>query len=103
MKHSLVTTKTLVLFAMVVFAAATLAAPLVASMVGCADVSEVNCCDNGCFLCLCCSHAPSKMVADWGKTASNEPLHRLQRNEDRMPRDPMAREILHVPISAPLG
>jgi hypothetical protein len=95
------TFRPLVAVLLLLVAAVGLAAPLVAT----ADVCEEgagDCCGFECAFCLCCAHRPQHAASTPLGRSAGDPGGSLLPEELPVPREPLPRDVLHVPRRAPV-
>lgn len=85
-----------------VVATIVLAAPLVATSVACAEDGGTDCCGLDCATCLCCSHCSQITLNQPSRRSADEIDGRLQPQGRPTTREPLPRDILHVPRPAPV-
>lgn len=79
-----------------------LASPLLAASAGCDENAVLDCCGLDGSTCLCCWRGPQISLSEPRHSSGGGPDGRLRPDERAVPRDPLPRDILHVPRFAPL-
>ncbi|MBZ0115064.1 MAG: hypothetical protein K8J08_21565 [Thermoanaerobaculia bacterium] len=90
-------------FVLLVVSTVGLALPLVAASADCEEDGGLDCCVLDCTVCACCSQAPQTLLSELGRGASGEMYSRLGPEEIGKPRSPFSRDVLHVPLAAPVS
>lgn len=88
---------------LVVSAALGLVSPVLATSVACTEDGGTDCCGLDCALCLCCSHTPPTALTVLDRRAGAELDGSLRPEELATPREPLPRDVLHVPRSTPVS
>lgn len=77
-----------------------LASPLLATSVACPEDGGTDCCGLECATCLCCSHVPQTALSEPDRH-TGDPDGGLRPDEAATPREPLPRDVLHVPKTLP--
>jgi hypothetical protein len=97
-----VISRPLVAVLLLLVAALGLAAPLVVSADVCEEEGGGDCCGLECAFCVCCAHRPQHAAGTALGRSAGDPGGSLLPEELPAPREPLPRDVLHVPRAAPV-